>query len=317
MTGFEGEKRTADSFDGGWPPRLHIEYTIGGPAPDLPPVADAGPDQQVSQAFPGEVAEITLDGSASADDGGTENLRFDWQWISGPVRADPSPLGSPLGVQARAEVGMAGTYLYQLTVTDLGGAGQSSQDSVQVAVRPPGTTSTRTFSVASGDDDAEEKASGTVNTKSSDLELVVDRGLQTVGLRFADVSIPRGATITDARIQFRSDEAHTGPVTLVLHGQASDAADPFRSRKGDLSSRLPGTSATVSWSPPDWLTTGEAGDAERTPNIAAIIQEIVDRPGWSSGNALVLLITGTDVNFRAADSYDGGWPPRLEITYVQ
>ena len=41
---------------------------------------------------------------------------------------------------------------------------------------------------------------------------------------------------------------------------------------------------------------------QRTPNLAAVIQEIVNRPGWS-GNSLVLLISGSGV--RIAEAYDG------------
>ena len=35
-----------------------------------------------------------------------------------------------------------------------------------------------------------------------------------------------------------------------------------------------------------------------------MLQEIVDRPGWSTGNALALIVTGT--GSRVAESYDGG-----------
>ena len=42
-----------------------------------------------------------------------------------------------------------------------------------------------------------------------------------------------------------------------------------------------------------WTTVGQAGPDEQTSNIAAVIQEIVNRPGWSSNNALAIVITGT------------------------
>ena len=38
---------------------------------------------------------------------------------------------------------------------------------------------------------------------------------------------------------------------------------------------------------------GEAGPYQQTPDIASVIQEIVDRAGWRSGNSLALIITGT------------------------
>ena len=52
-----------------------------------------------------------------------------------------------------------------------------------------------------------------------------------------------------------------------------------------------------------WTTVGQAGPDEQTSNIAAVIQEIVNRPGWSSGNALAIIITGTGK--RVAESFNG------------
>ena len=43
----------------------------------------------------------------------------------------------------------------------------------------------------------------------------------------------------------------------------------------------------------------------RTPDIAAVIQEIIDRPGWNPGAALALTISGSGE--RTAESFDGGW----------
>jgi hypothetical protein len=43
-----------------------------------------------------------------------------------------------------------------------------------------------------------------------------------------------------------------------------------------------------------WSTIGQAGAAQRTPDLTAIVQRIVSRSNWRSGNALSLIITGTD-----------------------
>jgi hypothetical protein len=71
----------------------------------------------------------------------------------------------------------------------------------------------------------------------------------------------------------------------------------------------------VAWSPPDWTAVGAAGAAERTPDLAALLQEIVDRPGWAPGNALALLVTGTGT--RTAESFDGlaSAAPLLRVEY--
>ena len=58
----------------------------------------------------------------------------------------------------------------------------------------------------------------------------------------------------------------------------------------------------------------EVGPNQRTPNLAGVIQEIVSRPGWATGHAVVLIVTGTGK--RTADSFNGGWGPLLHVEYV-
>jgi hypothetical protein len=62
---------------------------------------------------------------------------------------------------------------------------------------------------------------------------------------------------------------------------------------------------------------GEQGPDTTTPNIAAIIQEIIDRPGWVSGNDIVIIIDPQNGE-RDADSYEGDSndAPLLEIEYL-
>lgn len=172
----------------------------------------------------------------------------------------------------------------------------------------------RDVRVALRADDAEEAASGAVDLSSSDLELVTDGSTQqTVGIRFAGLPIPAGATITRASVQFVADESQSTATALTLRAHATDAATSFTTAPGNVSSRQR-TSAAVSWAPAAW-SAGAAGDAQRTPDLAPVIQEVVSRPGWASGNALALLITGT--GHRTAVSFDGGSAraPLLQVEY--
>jgi hypothetical protein len=146
--------------------------------------------------------------------------------------------------------------------------------------------------VVASSDDAEEAADGGMYLNSSDLELVDETTNQTVGMRFNGVDIPQGASITNAYIQFQVDEVSTGAVSLTMQGEAADDAVTFSSTSGNISGR-PSTVAAVDWNPPDWMTVGEAGPYQQTADIAAVIQEIVDRGGWTSGNSLAIIITGT------------------------
>jgi VCBS repeat-containing protein len=173
--------------------------------------------------------------------------------------------------------------------------------------------------VAASSDDAEEDlVDGSVSVTSSDLEMIQETNEQIVGIRFVGVDVPQGATIVDAWVQFQADETTSVTTTLTIQGEASDNAATFSGSDLEISSR-PRTSVetAASWSPPPWDTVGEAGPDQQTPNIAAVIQEIVSRTGWSSGNSLVILITGS--GGRTAESFDGdqAGAPLLHVEFVE
>lgn len=58
-----------------------------------------------------------------------------------------------------------------------------------------------------------------------------------------------------------------------------------------------------------------AGVDQRSTDIAAVIQEIVNGSAWSSGKALALIVTGSGK--RVAESWDGvpGAAPLLHVEY--
>ena len=163
----------------------------------------------------------------------------------------------------------------------------------------PGARTSIDTRVAAGTDDGEEYASGSVNRSSKDLDFGV---FPVVGMRFVGVDIPQGATIIRAYLQFKVDEVHGAPTTLTIHGQDADDASPFKGNRNNLSSR-PRTQAAIPWSPEPWLAVGDSGSAQQTPDLGPVIQEIVNRPGWSRGNALALFVSGSGE--RVAKSFDG------------
>jgi len=177
--------------------------------------------------------------------------------------------------------------------------------------RAPGARGPRSRISAEGP----EAADGGVSLTSADLELVTEDSVQTVGMRFTGLSIPQGATILNAHVQFQADETSSVATSLAIRGEDTDDARTFSDTVNDVSSR-PGTAASVPWEPVAWTTRGEAGPDQRTPNLAAVIQEIVDRPGWAEGNSLALVVTGSGV--RTAESYDGdpAAAPLLHVEYV-
>jgi choice-of-anchor A domain-containing protein len=169
--------------------------------------------------------------------------------------------------------------------------------------------------ISSSMDDVEETVSGgSISTNSSDLELGADGSNQIVGMRFRNITIPNGAKIVSAYIEFETDETGSAGTSVSIKGEAADNASGFGTNNYNLSSRSK-TSASVSWNNISaWNTLDEK---HKTPDLSAIIQEITTRPGWSSGNSIALFIEGTGK--RTAESYDGesANAPRLVITIDQ
>jgi hypothetical protein len=168
--------------------------------------------------------------------------------------------------------------------------------------------------VAASADDAEEQVSdGKMDLKSSDLEMVLESQLQTVGIRFRGVAVPRNATIVAAWVQFQVDEKSTATTALRVEGEAADNASGFTTSTHDISGR-PRTAAFQAWSPVQWPAVGVAGPDQQV-DVETVIQEIVRRDGWASGNALALIVTGTGK--RVARSFDGqaGAAPLLHVEY--
>ncbi|MFD1552508.1 hypothetical protein DNU06_14480 [Putridiphycobacter roseus] len=184
--------------------------------------------------------------------------------------------------------------------------------------------------LSSSDDAEEEILGGAMDLSSSDIEFTNDGGTeQIVGLRYDNLNIPNGSTIISAYIQFTTDEITTGnQVDVVMAFEDVANASAITSGNGDLSGRTYfGTSNAVLWtSIQDWATVGANGPAQQSPDLAAMLQIIVNKAGWSAGNAVLLGMvdpavmnvpgyTGNTAK-RTAESYDGSGGPVLHITYI-
>ena len=175
------------------------------------------------------------------------------------------------------------------------------------------STSTFEVRIAADYDDAEERENQSMYMNSTDLELIYDNSRQQVGMRFLNITIPQGTEVKNAYIRFTTDETNSSNVTVTFFGEDVDDAVTFATNSGNISSRTK-TSASVDWTPDPWTSVGATHDS---PDLTTIAQEIINRSGWSSGNDMVFIVTGTGTNKRTADSYRGGASnrPLLHIEY--
>ena len=169
--------------------------------------------------------------------------------------------------------------------------------------------------MSTGTDDAEENiANGNVDLTSSDIEMVRDDNEnmdQLVGLRFAGVAVPTGATVANVYLEFVTDEVSPG-ASLTIFGQDADDPATFTTTTNDVSDRTL-TAASVPWVTGPWDTVGQS---HQSTDISAVVQEIIDRAGWASGNAMAFIVDGVLGGRVTAESYEGV-PASAATLYIQ
>lgn len=164
------------------------------------------------------------------------------------------------------------------------------------ALKTVGTTEvTNIYYVSASADDAWENLGGTVSitaTGNGDGP-TFDRD-NHIGLRFPNVTIPQGTTITAAYLRFPQLFNYSGFSNILgqVHAQNVDNASQFTTTSNDVSGRArttafinnPGADANP------WTT----GNTNRGLAVTTLVQEVVNRGGWSSGNAMAMLLIGDE-----------------------
>lgn len=133
---------------------------------------------------------------------------------------------------------------------------------------------------------------------------------------FSDIDIPQGATIIEAKMKFYGYASVGDDVNARIRLNDSDNAVAPANFAAFVS--LAATTAYTNWNDIDtWV----ANQVYYTPDIASAVQEVVDRTGWTSGNAMMLIVqyvSATNGHYRHAYSYDGSGGSKkasLLITY--
>ena len=150
--------------------------------------------------------------------------------------------------------------------------------------------------VANNSDDAEQESTGTMSINGNKI----DFGVQLwEAFRFENVTIPANSTITTAYVTVEAYGSYsTGSLDLVIQMEDADNPGTFTAGNYNISGRFR-TGSHVDWSVPEFTN----GLTYNTPDIKSPVQAVVNRAGWASGNAMVVILSGLGSR-RAAYSHD-------------
>jgi hypothetical protein len=182
---------------------------------------------------------------------------------------------------------------------------------ISLQLKPPATMA-KGIAIVDVNDDAEESEQGSVGLASSDLELCEDGSDQLVGMRFNNILLDKSSAIRSAYIQFTCDEASSEDTTLILTAEDSGNAEPFEDTKHDISSRNV-VSKEVGWKPKPWPAKGKALEIHRTPDLSALIREVIQHRRWKPGNSLAILVSGSGKRVAVSSAGGANKAPRLVI----
>jgi len=143
---------------------------------------------------------------------------------------------------------------------------------------------------------------------------------EKVGLRFTNVGIPQGATITSATIEFTaSKQTITNPATNIsIRGELASDSAAFTTASDNINGRTK-TASVALWNPASGLTDWVPNTAYSSPELKTVVQEIVNQSGWCGNNHMTFLVhrigtTGDTRFFYSADA-DPSKAPILHVTY--
>jgi hypothetical protein len=135
------------------------------------------------------------------------------------------------------------------------------------------------------------------------------------GLRFTNINLPPGATINSAHLEVYSSQSQWINVSFSLAAEASGNSPIFSATnlpsQRTLTTQTVSHSSNVQWLANTWYSLNE---------MAAVIQAVINRPDWQSGNSLSIILRGTGGTWarKFIASWDGSpaTAPRLVITYT-
>lgn len=163
--------------------------------------------------------------------------------------------------------------------------------------------------VSASSDDAFENNVGTVTTNGTSM--VFNNAGYWIGYRFLNVTIPQGATINSANLQYYVTSTTRDDNEQDVYCEDVDDSATFTTGASNISSRTLTTAKTT-------VSADSVGVGFYTVSITSAVQEVINRAGWVSGNDLSVIMDAlTGVNL-APDTYDNSPTnaAKLDIDYT-
>jgi len=132
------------------------------------------------------------------------------------------------------------------------------------------------------------------------VQLLVGKN-RTTGLRFQSLTIPQGATIYSAHLKLHCYGGGANSISLNYTAEDAGSASQFQAVARNISDRWPLPSAAIADVPAAW----PGGTFVRSPELKDLVQAVVDRGDWQSGNAIVFFIEDNgSTQQRGVTAYD-------------
>lgn len=234
-----------------------------------------------------------------------------------PVSFAPGSTSQPVTVQVHGDTALESNETFTLTLSGPSNASIGDGQGVGTIIDDDGgaTTVTVTLQVAAGADDVNESGT-TLTATASDgwIGNAASGSVSYAGLRFANVPIPAGATITSARLETQSSGTVWQRMAFQFGMEAVANSPPFTTTSRPSQRALVGPAVSHS-SDTQWLV----NTWYQLEDIAAVLQAVVNQPGWQAGNAISLILRGTGQPWgrKFVRHFEAGatLAPRLVVAY--
>lgn len=171
-----------------------------------------------------------------------------------------------------------------------------------------------TFIQNGTDDITETVADASLDVQSDYLRTHIASQEQIIGLRFAELTVPQGASITNAYIQLSSAGFVAGNIDLTIDVESSGYAAGFSA--GDSVGARVMSGSAITWSNVPELV---AGNSLRTANLKSLVESTVGRSDWIDGNAIAFSMSvaagSTGERFFSAIDAPSGNTAKLVVNY--